>query len=165
MNASEYLEKEAKRFGFACSVDPLDGDRTLRPERGPGPSAADLMQLMANLSEAEYTFWFAKDNSVHVHAPHRKEHSWGDRGWDCTHGLTVEGCETFRIHEEFKGKSADELITELQVQIKSRDACVGTLYRDIAQTKIDKINTVLSTMSLTDSQKLRMGLRGRQMAR
>lgn len=95
MTASEFLAREAKRFGFVSIEDPLDGDRNIRPERGPGPSAADLMQLCAILQEAEYTLSFMKDNSVHVHAPHRKEHSWGDRGWDCTHGLTVQGCEAF----------------------------------------------------------------------
>jgi hypothetical protein len=121
--------------------------------------------MAAILQEAEYRFTFMKDNSVHVHAPHRKEHSWDDRGWSCVHGLTVAGCEMENLMEEFKGKSADQLITELQAAIKGRDACVGQLYAGIAQDKIDKILMVLDTMTLTDTQKLRMGLRGRQMAR
>lgn len=169
MNAKEFLKQQAERFTFTL-FDTWDKDVDLRPayEVGTGKtttSAADLIQLAAILQEAEYGLTFMKDNSIHVHAPHRKEHSWGDRGWTCDHGLTVEGCETFHVHEEFKGKTPDELITELLAQIKGRDACVGQLYAGIAQSKIDKINMVLSTMSLTDTQKLRMGLRGRQMAR
>lgn len=169
MNAKEHLRQQAERLGFTM-FDAYDKDVDLRPnyEVGTGKtttSAADLIQLAAILQEEGYGLTFMKDNSVHVHAPHRKEHSWGDRGWDCDYGLTVEGCETFRTFDEFKGKTADELITELLVQIKGRDACVGQLYRGVAQDRIDKLNTVLSTMTLTDTQKLRMGLRGRQMAR
>lgn len=173
MNASEFLEKEAERFGFAMFKS-HDGDRDLRV--GPSlskvahphskdASASDLMQLAAILQEAEYGLTFMKDNSIHVHAPHRKEHSWGDRGWSCTHGLTIEGCEVTRVHKKWKDVSTEELITKLQVAIKSRDVCVGDLYRGVAQNEIDEINTVLNTRTLTDTQKLRMGLRGRQMAR
>lgn len=161
---SEFLEKEAKRFGFV-SVKVFDGDRDIRPERGPGPSAADLMQLCANLEEAGFSLSFGKDNSVHVHAPHRKEHSWGDRGWDCTYGLTAEGCEVFRVNAQYKDTSNDDLITKLQVATKQRDECIGDLYRGVAQTQIDEINACLRNRTLTDTQKLRMGLRGRQMAR
>lgn len=92
MTSREFLEAEAKRFKFVATKS-WDGDMDIRSDGG---SASDLMQLLANLQEAEYVLSFGKDNSVHVHAPHRKEHNWGDRGWDCTHGLTSRGCATFR---------------------------------------------------------------------
>lgn len=100
MTAKEFLAKEALRFGH-YPVDAFDGDVDLRPgyEVSTGKvttSAEDLIQLAHNLQEAGYSLTFMRDTSIHVHAPHRKEHSWDDRGWGCTHGLTVQGCEKFR---------------------------------------------------------------------
>jgi hypothetical protein len=96
MTAKEFVAEQAKRFGLVPNTS-FDGDVDLRVVtiEGRQASASDLIQLAAILQEAEYSIAFMKDNSVHVHAPHRKEHSWSDRGWDCTHGLTIEGCEVF----------------------------------------------------------------------
>lgn len=102
MTAKEFLEQQAGRFGFTTHKA-FDGDHDLRvaplPMAPPfnKAGASDLIQLAVILQEAEYSLTFMKDNSIHVHAPHRKEHSFGDRGWDCTHGLTVQGCEVCEV--------------------------------------------------------------------
>ena len=97
MTTKEFLEKEAGRFGFNVTKV-FDGDYDLRVAVAKA-SASDLIQLVAILEENAFSLTFLRDNSIHVHAPHRKEHSWGDRGWDCTYGLTILGCETFRKEE------------------------------------------------------------------
>ncbi len=101
--AAEFLEQTAARYQFSATKS-SDGDYDLRPDaplskvahpHASSPSVGDLMQLVFYLEKADYELYFQRDNSIHVHAPHRKEHNWGDRGWDCTHGLTIKGCEAF----------------------------------------------------------------------
>ena len=105
MTTSEYLAEQAKVYNFSVSQS-FDGDYDLRPgifssdHYLPSASAPDLIQLAALLQEGEFSLFFAKDNSIHVHAPHRKEHSWGDRGWDCERGLTIKGCEAVHARRQ-----------------------------------------------------------------
>jgi hypothetical protein len=97
MNAKKFLEQAAKKHGLWLVSKAIDGDIDLVPNRLETPSAKDLISLCAVLVEEGYSLHFMKDEGVvHVHAPHRKEHNWGDRGWGCTHGLEVRQCEVMR---------------------------------------------------------------------
>lgn len=92
MIASGSLKYQADVFGMRVSKS-FDGDYDLRVGAA---TASDLIQLVATLQEHGFELSFHRDNSVHVHAPHRNDHEWGDRGWNCEMGLTVAGCEAFR---------------------------------------------------------------------
>lgn len=118
--ALEFLLEQAKSHHFTCAVA-YDGDYDLRPDMDNDnppphlpPSAADAIQIQTLLTSEGYKLYPLRDNSIHVHAPHRKVHGWFDRGWDCTYGLTVFGCEAFNnwnIHtptEDIKEVRAQE---------------------------------------------------------
>lgn len=114
MNAKEFLEKMAKSYKLSVR-ECFHGDFDLRPL-----DASNVIQFCALMDEAGYYCSFKKNNIINIKAPHHKKHERWDasRGWDCVHGLTVQGCEMFRGDTE-----------------------------------------------ATDTEKLRAGLRGRQMAR
>lgn len=146
MNAAQWLFQEGKRFGFLAHKS-HDGDMDLRVVHITNlqASASDLIQLAANLTEVGYNLTFMKDNSIHVHAPHRKEHSWGNRGWDCEHGLTVQGCEHFHLIKKWENMDRDTLLETRRKTVIQRDECLGDLYRSACQSTIDEIDAVLKT--------------------
>jgi len=93
MNAKEYLEQQATAHNLMSS-ESFHGDVDLRP--APGVSGIELMEFCAKMSEVGYILSFNKDRRITVKAPHYKKHDWDDfKGWRCTHGLTVKGCEVF----------------------------------------------------------------------
>lgn len=93
MNAKQYLEQQAAAAGFTSS-ESFHDDVDLRP--APGLSGIELLEFCAKLSEAGYILSFCKDRRITVKAPHYKKHDWDNhKGWHCTHGLTVKGCEVF----------------------------------------------------------------------
>lgn len=98
MTAKEFMEEQARRFGMLAHPS-HDGDFDLRvfEIEGMATSGSDVIQLCSILDEAGYVCSFKKDNSIGVKAPHKSKHGPLDRGWGCTHGLTVMGCEVFKI--------------------------------------------------------------------
>jgi len=145
VNAKEFLKKEAKTYRFKVE-DAEDGDLDLRPEiqnRDGNPSAHDLIEMAATLMEVGYSLTFMKGTTIHVHAPHRKEHSWDDRGWDCAHLAPVEECELEKSKSKFKGLSRKQLLEKRNLAVQMRDACMGDLYRGINQAEVDEIDNVL----------------------
>ena len=93
MNTREWLKGQAQSYHFS-EHESDDKDVDLRPDDG--CNAGDVIQLLALLQGLEFQTFVMRDNSIHVHAPHRKEHAWADRGWECPWGLSVQGCDLFR---------------------------------------------------------------------
>ena len=92
-DTKQWLKTQAYTYHF-MAYDAADTDIDLRPMDV--ASVYDCIQLLALLQDAEFGVYPLKDNSIHVHAPHRKKHSWDTRGWDCPWGTSVKGCEIAR---------------------------------------------------------------------
>jgi hypothetical protein len=143
VTAKEFLEQQARAHKLVIR-DSFHADFDLRPEAV--MLGADLIQFCALMNEAGYVCNFKKDNTINVHAPHHKRHDWDEsRGWNCTHGLTVDGCEVFKVKDKYKGWTKEQLLKERQDAYSMRDACLGQLYKSVLQDKIDEIDTVLGS--------------------
>lgn len=95
MDTREWLRDQAHSYRF-MAYGAMDGDIDLRPMEV--ASVHDCIQLLALLKDAEFQVYPHRDNSIHVHAPHRHvEHSWDTRGWDCPWGTSVKGCEIAHV--------------------------------------------------------------------
>ncbi len=93
MTAEEFVTETGRKHSLVV-VTAFDGDLDLFTI--PITTAQDVLHATNHLQEHGFVTHTCGDLSVHVHAPHRKEHSWGDRGWNCEVGLTVEECENAR---------------------------------------------------------------------
>ena len=94
--AEDFLMRTTTKWGFKTRKA-FDGDYDLEPF--PNAKAINTIRLLEELTRYEFKFFFPGD-VIHIHAPHRKQHNWFDRGWECPFGLTVYGCEEMRKRPE-----------------------------------------------------------------
>ena len=95
MRAREFVESLAEKYGLEA-VKSWDSDMDIMLPEGKVPTG-----LLGELKRLGFKCTFHPEDSdnpteVHIHAPHRKEKSWSDRGWD----WELEGTESGPIPGE-----------------------------------------------------------------
>ena len=86
MRARQFVEDLATKYGLEA-VESWDKDMDIMLPEGKTPPG-----LLRDLQTHGFKYSFPEEGEVtevHIHAPHRKEKSWYDRGWD----WEVEGTE------------------------------------------------------------------------
>jgi len=79
MRARDFVEELAAKFGLEA-VESEDTDMDIMLPEGKVPTG-----LLCELREYGFKYYLYPEDSpteLHVHATHRKEKSWYDRGWD-----------------------------------------------------------------------------------
>lgn len=79
MRARELIEDLAAEYGLEA-VESEDTDMDIMLPEGKVPAG-----LLGKLQEFGFRHYLLPEDDpteLHIHAPHRKERSWRDRGWD-----------------------------------------------------------------------------------
>ncbi len=93
MRAREFVESLADEFGLEV-VESEDTDMDIMLPEGKVP--AGLLDKLQRYGFRHYLYPEDNPTEIHIHAPHRKEKSWYDRGWD----WELEGTESGPIPGE-----------------------------------------------------------------
>ena len=79
MRAREFVETLANKYGLEIAESWDKNIDIMLPEGKTPPG------LLRDLQQKGFKYSFPEEGEiteVHIHAPHRKEKSWYDRGWD-----------------------------------------------------------------------------------
>lgn len=103
MQAREFIEDLAAKYGLEA-VKSWDSDMDIMLPEGKAPPG-----LLRDLQKHGFQYSFPEEGAVtevHIHAPHRKEKSWYDRGW----AWEVEGTKPGPIPGEIPYYGEDYLL-------------------------------------------------------